>query len=57
MVETLDSGILEGNDEGGGSSSSTTEETRLVVGDEEANDRERGDVDDGLAMQMSGQSK
>lgn len=53
VVQSLDAGILEDNDEGRSSSSCTTQETRLVVTDEQTNDSQRGDVDDGLVERMS----
>jgi len=47
-VQTLDARVVESNDEGRGVGATSTEETRFIVGDQEANDGERSDVDDSL---------
>ena len=48
MVQTIDTGILEGNDERRSGGTTTTEESGLIVTNEETNDGKRGNVDDGL---------
>lgn len=47
MVKAADPRIAEGNDEGRGCRTCATDEAGLIVGDEEADDGEGGDVDDG----------
>jgi hypothetical protein len=48
VVQTPDTGILEGDDERRGGSTTTTEKSRLIVTDEETNDGEGANVDEGL---------
>ena len=48
MIETPDTSILEGNNERRGFSTTSTEESRVVIGHEETNDGERGNVNNGL---------